>query len=82
MIRVFSRYMISSSTEIIVLNVSYKFIVKYQKLTIRKENNNNIVVKNFDLYLIYIYISSRDTHNLASIVIYNFIINCPNSNVK
>ena len=56
MILVFSRYIISSSTEIIVLNVSYKFIVKYQKLTIRKENNNNIVVKNFDLYIIYIYI--------------------------
>ena len=56
MICVFSRYILSSSTDILILNVSYKFIVKSQRSTIQKENNNNIVVKNLDLYCIYIYI--------------------------
>ena len=56
MICVFSRYILPSCTDIIILNVSYKFIEEYQKLTIKKENNINIEVKKSDLYLIYIYI--------------------------
>ena len=44
------RYVSSSDTENILLNISYNFIVKYVILTIHYKQNDNVVIINLDLY--------------------------------